>query len=181
MMRDDSDALQRRAEELRRAFDRSFAEPGDSARPATEDGVVVRTGGGPRALRIRDVEGIHVDLEVTPLPGTHAALLGIAVVRDRLAPVFDLAALLGGSPAGMPRWCVVARAQEPVALAFEAFDRHFRAAPRDFAPAGAGRGHDRFVSELLRLDGELLPVLDLPALVASVQRHARTSSASEEQ
>jgi len=113
------------ADELRRAFDAGFAAAPSAPAPAGTDLLVFGLG----ALRLADVSSFHVDLAITALPATDPALLGIAIVRGAIVPVFDAARLLARPPGGALRWVAIVRGR---GLAFGDFRGHARVAqPRD--------------------------------------------------
>ena len=116
-----------RVEELRRAFDCSFAEPPRSDAASLEDLLEITVGGTPYALRITEISGLFADRTITPLPTPVPELLGITGFRGSILPVYDLAAMLGYpmAAAAKPRWLAIAAAL-PVGLAFDGFERHQR-------------------------------------------------------
>ena len=127
----------RGAEELRRAFDRSFAEPPAPPAPPLEELLAIGLGDAPFALRLRDIAGLHADRAITAVPSPLPELLGIARFRSALVPVYDLRALLDqGRAEKNPRWtALVAAGPHLVGLAFERFDGHLRVGPRENAGA----------------------------------------------
>ncbi len=140
-------------EELRRAFDAAFAVAPQGETAQRENLLAVRIAGDGFALRVSQIAGLFVDKTITPLASPLPELKGLAGFRGRAAPVYDLAALLGyvghgagGSTANATRWLVLARAPEPLALAFDAFEAHFTVA----TAAGSG--------EIVRAPGSTLKV-----------------------
>src|SRR5207237_842497 len=129
-----------RGAELRRAFDRSFAEAPRSDVTSLEDLLEITVGVTPYALRITEVAGLFVDRKITPLPTTVPELLGITGFRGSILPVYDLAGMLAYpvATATKPRWLAIAAAL-PVGLAFEGFDSHQRI-PRDASAPQVRRG-----------------------------------------
>src|SRR6202023_3988958 len=98
-----------------------FAEP---VRPDTtlkEDLLAVRIGTQLFAIRLSEITGLFAGKKVTPVPGGHPALCGIAGFRGAILPVYDLQILLGHCGTATPRWLVIAAAA-PVALAFAVFE-----------------------------------------------------------
>jgi chemotaxis signal transduction protein len=57
------------------------------------------------------------------VPGPLPELLGIVGLRGAIVPVYDLRLLLGHTPAGPPRWLVLAAGGQ-VALAFDHLEGH---------------------------------------------------------
>jgi len=123
------------------------------ARPLAEPGVrgeevVVLEGGGERdAVALTWVERVHPVEAVTPLPGLRAPWRGLISLRGELLPALDVPSYLGqGSPGppGRPVGCaVVAHGGLPVAFLSD-------------AP----------ITLLLRGDGDLVTVLDVPTILA---------------
>jgi purine-binding chemotaxis protein CheW len=84
--------------------------------------LAIRVGADPYALRLSEIVGLHADVKIVPVPSPVAQLLGIVGLRGMMAPVYDLAALLGYPPAASPRWMVLAGASQSMGLAFDAFE-----------------------------------------------------------
>ncbi len=165
---------------LRREFDDSFALAPRTHAQAMESLLAIRVHGQPYALRVSDIDGLHADRRVVPLPLQAAHLLGVASFRGRIAPVYDLAALCGYSRAPSSRWLVLLRFREPVALAFETFERHFSVSPQDIMVAQsadlathpAGAAH---VSHAIRHDDTVRPIIQLQLLLADIAQHCDLS------
>ncbi len=117
----------RSAEELKADFDAGFALAADAGREVvTEDFLAIRIGEDAYALRLAEIAGLYVDRKIVPLIRERRALLGLATFRNVLAPVYDLRILFGYSPQRAPRWFVLVRAAEPIALAFDGLDAQIR-------------------------------------------------------
>jgi purine-binding chemotaxis protein CheW len=173
------------AAELRRDFDRGFAEPwaAESVRPA--DFLAIRLGGAAFALRLADLSGVSADRPVTPLPGAPAELVGISSVRGALVPVWDLRLLFGMEAAGAPRWMALLVAPSPLGLGFDSVDGYLRVYPERVTAAGdreraAGPRGAGLVRSVLRADTQLRPVVDAAAIIEQITRRARRKSAPEE-
>jgi chemotaxis signal transduction protein len=171
-----------RAAELRRDFDRSFAEPPRARRPPSVDLLAIRLGGEPFALRLSTVAGVFASKKLTPLPGASPDLLGIAGFRGSVVPVYDLAMLLGYPASDRPRWLVLAAAQ-PVALAFEGLDGYLRlpldriARPEQPQPT---RAHVRELAQVAdpRRPAQAAtprPLVDLDSIVAAIRQRVRNN------
>ena len=128
-----------RAAELRRDFDRSFAEPPRVDTVVKDDLLAIRLGAQGFAMRLSEITGLFADKKVTRVPGASAALLGIAGFRGSIVPVYDLQSLLGHSGGQTPRWLVIAAAA-PVAFAFEAFEGQLRVSPEVDHASAVQRG-----------------------------------------
>ncbi len=164
--------LPARADELRRAFDRSFAEAPRPDTAAFEDLLLIRVANDPYALRLAECAGLFADRKVTPLPTRVPELLGLAGFRGSLTPVYDLRGLLGYPRGGAPRWLVSTAGGAGVALAFDRFEGHARvggdALVADDAPA---QRHAGYVAHLP--DGAR-PVLRVASILEAIE--ARASS-----
>lgn len=130
-----SDSVGLSVHALRQEFDRSFAQ---SARPQTdklENLLALRIEGDPYAIRVTDINGLYTDRRIMPLPSPMAELLGVTGFRGQIAPVYDLAALLGYGRTVSARWLVLLRAStgEPLCLAFDHFETHFSVSPHFIA------------------------------------------------
>lgn len=111
-------------EELKRAFDRSFAAPPPGDPPPLEDFLAVTVGGAPFAIRLRDLKGIAEARSVVPIPSRRPELLGLAGVRGVPVPVFRLSALLGLHDEDPPRWILLCG--DLLGLAIPALDGYLR-------------------------------------------------------
>jgi hypothetical protein len=91
-----------------------------------------------------------------------------------MAPVYDLAALLGYQPVTGPRWMVLAAGPQPVGFAFETFEAHLRASEAALvgeeqhdAGSRAARQH---VRGAVRVAGELRPIIHMPSVAEMIGR-----------
>ncbi|GGM29919.1 chemotaxis protein CheW [Dactylosporangium sucinum] len=167
--------LAQRLADLREAFDRSFTEPPRQEVAGHDDLLAIRAGGQRYALRLTQAAGLFPDRPVTRLPGPLPALLGVAGFRGSIVPVYDLAAVFGGTAAGTgagtgtARWLVLAAGAPPVALAFEALDGHLRV-PRDrVVEEATGHGPRGCLRGIVPLDDGARPIVDVPAVRAAIQ------------
>jgi len=156
-----------RAAELRAAFDRAFAAPWRADVAARHDLIAIGIGNQACALRLADIAGLFADKKITPVPGGRRALLGIAGFRGALLPVFSLHTLLGLAGAPAPRWLVVAAAA-PVALAFEAFDGHLRAAADAIMPRQAHGSMQNFAPDFVRTGAGVRPIIAVASVIAAL-------------
>ncbi len=151
---------------LRRAFDRSFGLPPPAAHAAFEDFLAIRMGGAAYAVRLSEIAGLHSGRTVVPIPRTAPELLGIVGLRGTVVPVFDLRGLLGCPEGAHPRWLMLARAPQPVALAFEQFDGHVRIAG---APVPA-LTTSRHISGAVLVAGVPRPIIDMASLLEAIAK-----------
>jgi chemotaxis signal transduction protein len=158
-----SGSLARRARELRFDFDRSFAAPPRSETVETADFLAIRVGNEAAALRLSEITGLYVDKEITRVPGTGVALIGIAGFRGTILPVYSLEGLLGLTMNETPRWLVVA-AGASVALAFQGFEGHLRIDRVSILPQQAVEGHFH-AHEYVRAHTLVRPIIDLPSVL----------------
>jgi purine-binding chemotaxis protein CheW len=162
--------ISERAAELRRTFDRSFVEVRHFEAVATEDFLSIHVGGDPYVLRLAEIGGLFVDKKVTGLPSSVVELKGIAGFRGAMLPVYDLGALLGYPLTNGMRWMVRA-ADAPVALAFDAFDGHFRFS-RDAVASHGDSSFSEHIHEIVRGDNRTRSIIHLPSVIAAVRKRA---------
>ncbi len=177
-MKEDRTALVDRALELRRAFDRSFAEAPRVDTEARCDLLAIRVGGDAYALRLLEVAGLFVDRAVTPLPTQVPELLGIAGFRATLVPVYDLRALLGYAGGEAPRWMVSMVGEATVCLAFDQFEAHVRVSQA--ALASDDSNAHRHVREIARTTDGVRPVIHLPSILAAIRVRAQSVARPKE-
>ena len=156
-----------RAAQLRRDFDRAFAEPIRVDTTEEEDLLGIRVGEQACAIRLSEIAGVHMGKKVTRVPGSHAALWGIAGFRGSLLPVYDLQVLLGYDRAVAPRWLVIAAAA-PIALAFATFDGRLRVARREILPRTKQTGMTQYARDVVRTANGIRPILHLPSILETL-------------
>jgi chemotaxis signal transduction protein len=166
------------ADQLRRAFDETFARVPEPQSSDDEEVLNIRLGNDLYVLRLREIAGVYVEHKLVPLPGPMAELLGIAAIRGVLVPVYDLGALLGYRVNAGLRGFVLARSKSPVGFACGTPERLQRLPRASFANSeevGAERPH---LSGLVRISDTLRPVVDMESLVQTIEKattlHARS-------
>jgi chemotaxis signal transduction protein len=104
--------------------------------------------------------------------------LGLVGVRGVVAPIYDLAQLLGYASVAAPRWVALLRGSAPFGVAFERFERHLRVPTSDVTLAAAP--HDATSATLtfgsVRSESGPLPLIDLFALFRAVTNGPEPSS-----
>lgn len=165
---------------LRQEFDLSFAQAPRVATGSLENLLAIRVGGDAYAIRIAEIGGLYADRRIMPLPTLVPELLGVAGFRGQIAPVYDLGALLGYARQAPPRWLILVRLREPLALAFDAFEAHFAVLPERIVstssdtPAESGAAHPH-LCDAVRTDDTVRPIIHLQSLLDDIQRRAEHS------
>jgi len=159
-----------RAAMLRRAFDASFAAPASSQSERHEDFLTIRVSAERYGLRLAEIGGLHVDLRIVSVPSPAAQLLGVVGMRGTMAPIYDLAALLGYPPASSPRWVVLAKGPQTVGFAFDAFEAHLKVPAASLAQ---GDSHEAGSGQHLRgavpAGAALLPIIQLASILLTLK------------
>jgi len=156
-----------RAAEMRREFDQAFVRPVQFDATLTERLLTIRAGGQALAIRLSAVAGLFADRKVTPVPGGHPALRGIAGFRGAILPVYDLPRLLGIAGPQSPRWLVIAKAA-PVALAFDAFEAQLLVRPEAIVAQTVRPELKDFARNFLRTADFSGPILHLPSVLDAI-------------
>jgi chemotaxis signal transduction protein len=167
------------ADELRQRFDLAFAAPPVERDRGFEPLLAVRIGAAAYALRVPEIAGFAAARKIVPLPSRIAGMLGLAGLRGVVVPVFSLAAWIGYSGGeDPPRWFALCGGADPIALAFADFDGYLelpRSALSD--AADAGRMH---VRQVVRAQGEVRGVIDVPSVVKAIQEKVAAAHAIKE-
>jgi len=169
-----------RSTELRRAFDRSFAEAPVTRATELEDLLDIRVGFDSYAIHLDQVTGVFADKPVTPLPGSFPELLGIAGFRGAIVPVYDLRMLLGYPRGGSQRWLILTAGQTRIALAFDQFEGHTRVARTAIAEEGGGESQRHHVREVVRTANLVRPIIHLPSILEAIRKRAPQGSLQKE-
>lgn len=157
---------------LREEFDRSFAKAPALISAAAINMLAIQLGGVGYAIRVADIGGLFADRHIMPLPTQVPELLGVSAFRGQLAPVYDLAALLGYARQATPRWLVLLRMRDPVAFGFPIFNAHISIMPDlilhgktdEQTPTTRQHLHDA-----VRTEQGILPIIDLPSIVENIR------------
>lgn len=157
--------------DLRAEFDGAFAQAPHLAETASQNMLAIRVGTEPYALPLEQIAGLYADRHVTALPSPLPSLLGVSSFRGQIVPVYDLALLLGHGQGLAPRWLVLVRCAQPLALAFGQFESYFTVAPQEIMSAGAAPGRPHLYDTVQGADAPR-PVIQLPSVVDDIQRQA---------
>ncbi len=177
-MNDGATPIRSRALELRRSFDQTFSRPPGAESERSVDLLSIRVSGEPWALRLSEVAGLFAARRITPAPSSVSEMLGLVGLWGGVHPVYSLRALLGYSPGEAPRWMVLVRAGDPVALAFDAYEGHRSVPAGHLVPAPDGsRAHVREVVQGLDVPR---PVLAISSLTEAINRRPRPGRPSRE-
>jgi len=175
-MSEASTGIADRAGELRRAFDRSFAEPLTHAKAGKDDVLAIRIGAEACAIRLADITGVYAGKKITPLPGHAGPFLGFAGFRGTVVPVYSLRRLFGHVAEETQRWLVIA-AKAPLALAFDAFEGHLQTSSSDIVVKNTQDVSQAFVSGFVRRADLTRAVIDMPAILDAIQNLTTASHA----
>lgn len=172
-----------RAADMQLAFDRAFADPARLDTAATEGLLAIRIGTQACAVRLSEITGLFADKRITRVPGSGAALLGIAGFRGAIVPVYGLGTLLGqsGDPSGSPtpRWLVIAAAA-PVALAFDGFEGQLRVLPDAILPRQSRPEMTSYARDFVRMRNLVRPILHLPSVLDAIETPRPAAAPHEE-
>ncbi len=126
--------------------------------------LLVRSGRSRYGMPLADVVEVVDAMEVVHVPGAHPAVRGVSPVRGRLLPRVHLEGLLrgqAGPPDPPPTLIVAGRADRPVAFEVDEVDLHAQGEILPLPPEWDGPS----AIGVARHEGEMVPVLDLRALV----------------
>ncbi len=152
-------------------FDESFAAP-EAERPELVPLLAIRVAGRPYALALRELGGTEAGARIAPVPARSPALLGLAGIRGRVVPVFDLATLFGEvRPETPPHWIALSQGVEAIGLAFSELEGHLERRPEELG-AYSSQGQ-KWIRGALRGERELRQVIDVSAIAASVRGMVR--------
>lgn len=151
--------------ELRRAFDRTFAEPRQVDSGEQVELVKFRVAEEPYVVRADEIVGVIRSPRITRVPAASAALLGLGAVRGAIVAWFDLGRVVGrnGLTGAERCWGVLARRRRRIGFVFDELEGLARVEPESFHESTSdGVSGSR---PLVRLDGRARPVLSLVTLL----------------
>lgn len=151
--------------DLRRAFDRSFAEPPPPATGEVEDLVRVRCSGQAYAVRLGEISAVVSGRKIVPLPGSFPEVLGLAGIRNLAVPVYGLGHLLGLPPEPHSEWLLLTAQAPRVALACGEFEGHLRVPRSELVPDKSSKYIQGFIGTR--------PVIAVAALLSALQGRVR--------
>ncbi len=136
---------------------------------------LVTLGGELFAIDLRQVREVFELDAITPVPGMPPSLVGVANVRGAVVPLADLRHSLGVSSSATPRYAVVVQHDaHQIGLLIDEVPEIRWMLPEDrLDPSGTYRTGERsLLSGLIRVEDRVSGMLEIPALVASVEAAA---------
>jgi chemotaxis signal transduction protein len=124
-------------------------------------------GGETYALPVEHVREVTELGDVSPLPGSTDAILGVRNLRGQVVPVFDLASVLGIASDGAAPRLVIAEAEGR--LAALAVDEVTNVSE---LPEQTGESDMELLSGTALYEGELVGVIDVAATFRALERQA---------
>jgi chemotaxis signal transduction protein len=162
------------AQELRESFDASFAKEVVEATADREDLLLVRDGMAELAMRVREIAAVEKCPELTSLPSSRPALLGLAGIRGHLAAIYSLGALVGSGGASARGGLVVLCAGDrSVGLRFDEMLAYVRVDRKELGAASAA------ATTVLRAADRSVLLVDLRVLFETIHDAARTGAHQE--
>jgi purine-binding chemotaxis protein CheW len=177
-VRDATEGKWSTAELLREAFDHSFAQA-PAVEAASASVLAVRVGGDRYGMRLSDIAGIHRGKVIARVKSSLPELLGMANLRGLIAPVYDLAMLLGHPPAGEPRWLVLSKGRVAIGLAFEALEAHL-AVELDRLSSGEGSNARPYLAGAIPHEEGNLAMVRVTSIVDRILARTASSGPAKE-
>ncbi len=150
------------------------AQPSGVQRESALQVCLISVAGELLAVDLRHVQEVFVVETITPVPGMPPALVGVTNLRGVVLPLVDLRLVVGLPVTGPPpRVAVVIRHGAQVAGVLVDTVPELRAARREDllpVPSREGGGPQAFLSALLKMDGRMGGVVEVPTLLASVDK-----------
>jgi len=167
------------AAELRLAFDRSFSQATNADIAVAEELLAIRVGSHPYLVRLAEVSGLFADKRITWLPSPVPTLLGLAGLRGKVLPVYDLGMLIGATKAAAPRWLLVT-ASSPVGFAFDHFDGYLSLRPEDIVSEIRTETRERHVLDAVLAVDLVRPLISLASVLESIEKSASHDGSQKE-
>jgi chemotaxis signal transduction protein len=162
--------LEGKAAALRRAFDQAFAVPPQPAAQEVTDLLAIRVAGVAHAIKLREIAAIVTKRTLIAVPAAAPDLLGLAGIRGGIVPVFGLASILGYAVTSeSPPWMVLCGTDEPIALAFAAFDGYLRVPTSSLHADQSVREIRPYVRELASTEEGVRAVVDVSLVVTTIR------------
>jgi chemotaxis signal transduction protein len=168
--------LAQRLAELRQGFDRGFAAPPATATAATVGLLAIRIAAGSHAIRMGEISEVQPAPRLVTLPGARPEMMGLAGIRGRLVPVYNLAALLGHDEPGTKNWVAVCGMDEPLGIGFDELEGYIQVLPTDLYPAAEVERSRGQVREVLHRDGASRMVVSVSSIVSTLRLRDRSST-----
>lgn len=163
-----------RVRALREEFDQTFSRAIQSSLEQLEDVLMIRVGGDPYAIRLREIGGIVAKRPIVNVPAMAPHLLGLAGVRGDVVPVYRLASILGhGDDADAPGWMVLCGDAPRVALAFAHFDGYQRLPSSSLHADATAQANRPFVSEVVTTGSHVSAVISVARVVDALRSQSQ--------
>lgn len=168
--------------EFRAAFDKVYALPPPAlASEQIENLLAIRLAGDPYAIRVSQISALVADRKVVVLPSPVPELLGVAGIRGALVPVYGLAALIGNDrDRSHARWLALGGTDEPVGLAFSAFEGYLKVPSIQICPAGQNHAIREHVQDAVRTGDVVRAIINIPSVMETIKRRCGQGRVSQE-
>jgi chemotaxis signal transduction protein len=160
-----------RVAELRSAFDRTFQVAYQRKTKDVEPMIAFRTAGAALAVSAKHITEVIKRGFILPVPSVVSELLGVAVVRGMLVPVFNLATLLELPPSGEPQWFMLTNRETPVAFAFDGLEGRVEV-ERAHLYAEEASSRRKHIHQLAEVGSVVRAVIDVSSLMESIRQCA---------
>jgi purine-binding chemotaxis protein CheW len=178
----DASPSTRALSEMRAAFDESFAHPPRGQDTKAAQLLAIRVAHTVCAIRVSEVAELIHARKIVAVPSPVTELLGVVGLRGSIVPVYSLAALLGHPQgAGASIWLALGAGKNPVAFAFSDFEGYRQVFEAQILSA-TGPMASLHVKEMVSADTEMRALIDIPALVKTIDAlcgNARRPEAKE--
>lgn len=161
------------ADQLRQAFDSTFALPPSLTSPEVEDLLTIKVAGDPYAIRLFDIAEIVSERRVVSVPAVTPHLLGLAGIHGGIVPVFGLSSIMGYGPdPSPPQWMILCGSEDPIALAFSDFEGYLQL-PRSALHADENlrttQENVKYVNQVASTPNGVRAVISIPLIVATIR------------